>query len=139
MATKRKVSQKNTRTEKRAEKPVTRIQEAAERAAGAKAVNAPSRDDFATWLAKEKEAGDFPITLTLGELCDIIAYDITPSDFASSALIRLAEDFDVLSDIIEHRDLAGFESWKTMQGMRSRMEFAARVVSELKYRPAVVS
>jgi hypothetical protein len=125
MATKRSIQPKRA-TKKRGEKPVTRIKEAAERAAGIL-----SREDFTAWLTKRKAAESFPITLTLGELCNLIAYEINPEKFASSALSRLAEDFDVLSDLVERRESAGYESWKTMQGMRCRMEFAARVVAQL--------
>ncbi|MEO8905495.1 MAG: hypothetical protein ABI488_23510 [Polyangiaceae bacterium] len=125
MASKQKVPRSKSAPKPRAEKPVTRIEEAAERAGIKPAHGSP--EHIAAFTAKRKELADRTLTLTVGEACDLVGRDLEPSEFTEQVFETIARDLDVLSDLAENGN--GFDGWCAFQNLCERIKLAGKIAA----------
>lgn len=72
-----------------------------------------------------------PMTFTLGELCSAIGYDVEPTDFAATALERIGEQIEDMTDAVANGNGVGHVQWRNFNGIAKRAELAAKIQRKL--------
>jgi hypothetical protein len=72
---------------------------------------------------------DIRIPITFSEVCSAIGHDVKPENFAATALMDLAGQVEVLSEMAEQTEFSGYEAWAFTQNVAARMKLASRVAA----------
>lgn len=89
------------------------------------------REEFEREYARKQAVADTKVPITLGQLCRLIAHDVTPDRFAATALTELAAQMEILADAAEDNEFNDYEAWKFTQNLIERMRLAGRVTAWL--------
>jgi len=80
-----------------------------------------------------KTIGALTVPMTLAEVCDLVGTDVSPEDFASTALESIGDQIYTLATLTEND--ASNESWRLFRNLSERAKLAGRVTAWLEAEP----